>query len=66
MPGIFQNVFNSEYNIFLKCLKVKVFPLPGSVRTLHDIDDDDPLRPLYHDAVGQAVANRNIDIISES
>ena len=40
--------------------------LPGCVRTLHHVDDDQAILPLYHHTVGQAVANCNVDIFSVS
>ena len=40
--------------------------LPGGVRALHHIDDDKTVLALDHDAVGQAVADGNKDVVSES
>ena len=40
--------------------------LPGGVGALHHIDDDQTVLTLNHDAVGQAVADGNKDVVSES
>ena len=40
--------------------------LPGRVGALHDIDDDQAILTLYHDTVGQAKANCNVNVVSES
>ena len=40
--------------------------VPGGVRALHGVDNDDPVLSFYHDAVCQAISYSNMDIVKQS